>query len=133
MGNYKDLVSYQKAYKLAMRIFEISKTFPMEERFSLTNQIRRSSRSVCANLAEAFRRKPYRRYFTSKINDCLTENSETEVWIEFAKDCKYLEQKDYLELLSLNNQVGKLLWFIANNPNKFLSPPKKTPTRTPNS
>jgi len=133
MGNYKDLVSYQKAYKLAMRIFEISKSFPMEERFSLTNQIRRSSRSVCANLAEAFRRKLYRRYFTSKINDCLTENSETEVWIEFAKDCKYLEQKDYLELLSLNNEVGKLLWFIANNPNKFLSPPKKTPTRTPNS
>ncbi|HEY6506300.1 MAG TPA: four helix bundle protein, partial [Chitinophagaceae bacterium] len=108
MGYYKDLLAFQKAYELAMKIFHISKRFPPEEKFSLTDQIRRSSRSVCTNLAEAYKRKRYKDYFISKLNDSETENAETEIWLDFAKDCLYLSQEEYEELISLNNEVGKL-------------------------
>jgi len=81
MGHYKELLAYKKAYELAMKIFYISKRFPSEERYSLTDQIRRSSRSVCTNLAEAYRRRKYKDYFISKLNDSETENTETEVWL----------------------------------------------------
>ena len=79
MGYYKDLIGFRKAYELAMEIFKITKRFPMVERFSLIDQIRRSSRSVCTNLAEAYRRRKYRDYFLSKLNDCGTENAETQI------------------------------------------------------
>jgi four helix bundle protein len=95
MGQYKDLLAYQKGYELAMKIFILSKKFPPEEKFSLTDQIRRSSRSVCTNLAEAFRRKRYKDYFINKLNDSETENAETEVWLAFAKDCSYLDTVEY--------------------------------------
>ncbi|HEY6502471.1 MAG TPA: four helix bundle protein [Chitinophagaceae bacterium] len=119
MGFYKDLLAFQKAYELAMKIFHISKRFPPEEKFSLTDQIRRSSRSVCTNIAEAYKRKRYRDYFISKLNDSETENAETEIWLDFAKDCLYLSQEEYEELISLNNEVGKLIWYMINNPDKF--------------
>src|SRR5262245_12474583 len=85
MRDYKDLIVYQKAYQLAMDIFEETKKFPPEERFSLTNQIRKSSRSVCANLAEAYRKRRYEAHFVSKLSDSETENTETEVWLDFSK------------------------------------------------
>jgi four helix bundle protein len=119
MGYYKDLLAFQKAYKLAMAIFEISKRFPTEERYSLTDQIRKSSRSVCTNLAEAYRRKKYKAYFLSKLNDCDTENAETEIWLSFARDCGYISTVEHTQLDLLNNEVGKLLWYMMNNPEKF--------------
>jgi len=120
MGDYKDLIVYQKAYQLAMDIFEESKKFPPEEKFSLTNQMRKSSRSVCANLAEAYRKRRYEAHFVSKLSDSETENTETEVWLNFSKDCKYLPGERYDDFLGRNTEVGKLLWNMINNPNKFM-------------
>ena len=119
MGDYKNLIVYKKSYALAMEIFIITKAFPTEEKYSLTDQIRRSSRSVCTNLAEAYRRKRYKDYFISKLNDSETENAETQVWQDFAKDCTYLSLEGYDKLTSLNTEVGKLIWYMINNPDKF--------------
>jgi four helix bundle protein len=119
MGDYKDLIVYQKAYKLAMDIFEVSKKFPPEEKYSLTDQIRRSSRSVCANLAEGYRKRRYPAHFLSKLSDSETENTETEVWLDFAHDCKYLAPELYKDFIFRNNEVGKMLWSMIQNPDKF--------------
>ena len=87
---FQDLLAYKKSFSLAMRIFEISKSFPKEETYSLTDQIRRSSRSVPANIAEAYRKRDYQKHFHSKLTDCDAENSETQVWIEFSFNCNYI-------------------------------------------
>ena len=89
---HTELEVYQKAFAAAMEIFELSKRFPKEETYSLTDQIRRSSRSVCANLAEAWRKRRYERAFISKLSDCEAEAAETQVWLEFAVKCKYLDR-----------------------------------------
>jgi four helix bundle protein len=119
MGNFKELLAYKKGYELAIDIFLLSKKYPADERYSLTDQIRRSSRSVCTNLAEAYKRRRYKDYFISKLNDCETENSETEVWLDFSMDCKYISNEDYESLLAKNQEVGKLIWYMINNPDKF--------------
>ncbi len=119
MGWYYDLIAFKKAYALAMKIFHISKKFPAEEKYSLTSQIRRASRSVCANLAEAYKRRKYIKYYSNKLNDCETENCETEVWLKFSKDCTYITDKEYLELHAENDEVAKLLNYMKNNPDKF--------------
>ncbi|TMI66086.1 MAG: four helix bundle protein [Bacteroidetes bacterium] len=121
MGYYKDLLAYKKAYSLAMEIFIISKRFPSEEKYSLIDQIRRSSRSVCANIAESYRRRRYKDYFISKLNDAETENSETQVWLDFSKDCGYLTTEEYNNLTGKNDEAGKLIWYMINNPDKFIS------------
>lgn len=90
MGHYKDLLAFQKGYELAMKVFHISKRFPVEEKYSLTDQVRRSSRAVYTNLAEAYKRRRYKDYFISKLNDAETENTETQVWSDFSKDCYYI-------------------------------------------
>lgn len=120
MGHYKDLLAYQKAYALAMKIFIVSKKFPPEEKFSLIDQIRRSSRSVCTNLAEAYKRRRYKDYFVSKLNDSETENAETEVWLDIAKDCSYIDTTEHQELVAENTEAGKLIWYMINNPDKFM-------------
>ena len=120
MGRYKDLLAYKKSYELAMKIFLISKKFPAEERYSLTDQIRRSSRSVCTNLAEAYKRRRYKGYFVNKLNDSETENGETEVWLDFCQDCHYITVEEYSSLVSLNTEASKLIWYMINNPDKFL-------------
>ena len=120
MGHHKELLAYKKGFELAMKIFLISKRFPAEERYSLTDQIRRSSRSVCTNVAEAFRRKRYRDYFISKLNDAETENAETEVWLDFSRDCAYITVQEHEDLIHLNTGVGKLIWYMINNPEKFI-------------
>ncbi len=120
MADYKSLLSYKKSYELAMSIFTITKTFPPEEKFSLTDQIRRSSRSVCANLVEAYRRRRYKSHFLSKLNDAETENAETQVWLDFSFDCRYLTTEEYTDLTTRNNESGKLIWFMINNPEKFM-------------
>ena len=102
-----------------MEIFILSKKFPAEEKYSLTDQSRRSSRSVCTNLAEAYRRRRFKDYFISKLNDCETENAETQVWLDFSVDCKYISPEDYNNLSAKNDEVGKLIWYMINNPDKF--------------
>src|SRR6516225_6688736 len=110
MGDFKKLMAYRKAYRLAMLIFHISKKFPHEEKFSLISQIRRSSRSVCTNLAESYKRRKYKDYFISKLNDAETENAETAVWIDFSLDCSYITIEEHHDLTLLNSEIGKLLW-----------------------
>ena len=120
MGDFKDLIVYQKAYQLAMEIFHISKRFPAEEKYSLTDQIRRSSRSVCTNLAEAYRRRKYKAHFLSKLTDCESENSETEVWLDFSRDCQYIKAEEHFDLNTKNSEVRKIIWYMINNPDKFI-------------
>ncbi|MBO9681361.1 MAG: four helix bundle protein [Flavisolibacter sp.] len=120
MGDYKDLIVYQKAYRLAMDIFHITKSFPADEKYSLSDQIKRSSRSVCANLAEAYRRRKYKAHFISKLTDSETENTETEVWIDFSKDCNYINSETYTDLFSRNAEVRKIIFYMINNPDKFM-------------
>lgn len=119
MRGFKDLLAYTKAFEVSMQIFEISKKFPKEETYSLTDQIRRSSRSVCANLAESYRKRVYYKHFMSKVTDAQMENSETEVWLDFALACEYVPREQYQKLLDLNDEVGKLLHHIYNNPEKY--------------
>src|SRR5436853_3737901 len=92
--NHTDLDVYQNAFDMAMQIFELSKSFPKEETYSLTDQIRRSSRSVCANLAEAWRKRRYEKAFISKLSDSESEAAETQVWLEFATKCGYMQRED---------------------------------------
>ena len=120
MGSYKDLVVFKKAYSLSMDIFEISKSFPNEEKYSLTDQIRRSSRSVCANFGEAYRRRKYPAHFQSKLADCDAENTETEIWIKFAFDCKYIDEIKFEDLKNRCAEGGKMLGYMINNPEKYL-------------
>ncbi|MBK7030722.1 MAG: four helix bundle protein [Bacteroidales bacterium] len=88
--SHKELEVYKLAYKLAMEIFEITKKFPVEEKYSLTDQMRRSSRSVCSNLAEAFRKRRYEKAFVAKLSDSEGESAETQTWIDFSRDCQYI-------------------------------------------
>ena len=119
MGYYKDLLAYKKGYELAMKIFQLTKRFPSEERYSLTDQIRRSSRSVCTNIAEGYRRRRYKDYFISKLNDAETENTETQVWLDFCLDCGYISEEEHKTLSLLNEETGKLNNYMINNPDKF--------------
>lgn len=116
---FKDLLVFKKSYNLAMKIFHLSKSFPKEEIYSLTDQIRRSSRSTSVNLAEAYRKRIYPKHFISKLTDCDAENSETQAWLMFAKDCGYLQQEVYSELNKESEEVGKLINYMINNPDKF--------------
>ena len=116
---FQDLLAYQKSFSLAMRIFEMTKSFPKEEMYSLTDQIRRSSRSVPANIAEAYRKRVYPKSFHSKLTDFDAENSETQVWLEFAFKCNYINEAVYNELLNESNEVGKLINYMILNPQKF--------------
>jgi four helix bundle protein len=110
---------YLLAFELAMKIFEISKQFPKEETYSLTDQVRRSSRSVCSCLAEAHRKRLYPAYFVSKVSDADMENSETQTWLEFAFACTYIDQDTYTQLINLSEQVGSLLHHMISNPEKY--------------
>lgn len=117
--DFKELLAYQKAFSLAMEIFKISNSFPIEERYSLTDQIRRSSRSVCANMAEAYRKRKYPNHFISKLTDCDGENSETTVWLDFSLACGYLSDQVHSDLVYKSREIGKLINFMMNNPDKF--------------
>jgi four helix bundle protein len=117
---HEDLAIFKFAFETAMKIFELSKKFPVEERYSLTDQIRRASRSVCANLAEAWRKRRYKAAFIAKLNDCEAEAAETQVWIKFAVKCQYLELEQGRELYATYNQVLSGLVNMINNPNKWI-------------
>lgn len=119
-NSHEDLAIYQLAFDAAMKIFELSKKFPQEERYSLTDQIRRSSRSVCANLAEAWRKRRYQAAFVAKLNDCEAEAAETQVWIKFSVKCQYLNLEKGREIYGTYNQVLSGLVNMINNPNKWI-------------
>jgi len=120
INSAKDLTVYKKGYELAMRVFELSKHFPPEERFALTSQVRRSSRSVCLNLRESWAKRRYEAHFISKLTDCDGENSETDSSLDFAKDCRYINADQHTELTSLAGEVGKMLGAMIANPSSFL-------------
>jgi len=116
----KDLLVYQKAYQLAMEIFDVSKSFPQDERYSLMNQIRRSSRSVCANLREAWAKRRYEAHFISKLTDADGENAETDTWLDFSLNCGYMKKETHERLVALSQEVGRMLGAMELNPAPFL-------------
>ena len=119
---HQDLDIYKKAFDLAMRIFEISKTFPKEETYSLTDQIRRSSRSLCSNLAEAWRKRRYEAAFISKLSDSEGEAAETQTWLEFAVRCKYVDRAIAKELFLSYEEVISMPVSMINRPKLWVLP-----------
>jgi four helix bundle protein len=114
LKHFRDLQVYQKAFKVAMHIYEITKLFPADEKYSLMDQIRRSSRAVCSNLAEAWRKRKYQAVFKNKLTDSMQEASETQSWLEFSFACKYIEKtvfngldNEYEEIISMINAMEK--------------------------
>src|SRR6187399_2062958 len=116
----KEPTVYKKAYELAMEIFHASAQFPAEEQYSLTDQVRRSSRSVCLNLREAWAKRRYEAHFVSKLTDCDGENSETDSSLDFAKDSRYITAEQHAELTSLCQEIGKMVGSMIKNPGPFL-------------
>ena len=121
VNSFRDLIVYQKAYKLAMEIFEVSKSFPKEEKYSLTDQIRRSSRSVTSNIAEAWARKKYPKAFVNKLTDSLGEEYETEVWLDYSRDCNYITISSHSNFMNQYDEVRKMLISMLTHPEKWNS------------
>ena len=116
---FRDLLAFKKAFKLAIEIHKTSKEFPIEERYSLTDQIRRSSRSVCANIGESYRKRRYVKHFISKLTDSDAENTETQIWLDFALEFKYIDNNTYDNFVKQSEEIGNLLNYMIDNPNKF--------------
>ena len=120
INSAKDLIVYKKAYALSMEIYKLSKRWPSDEKYALTDQVRRSSRSVCANLREAWAKRRYHAHFISKLTDCDGENSETDTWLDYAKDCDYISSEQHMLLISAVEEIGKMLGSMLKNPESFL-------------
>lgn len=116
---FKDLIGYKKGFQLAMKIYEASKSFPSEEKYSLIDQIRRSSRSTCANIGEGYRKRRYPAHFISKLSDADMENTETQIWIEFSFSCGYISESTKNEWDQDSIEIGKLIGYMMTNPEKF--------------
>jgi len=116
---FRDLIVYQKSYKLGLEIFQLTKTFPREELYSLTDQIRKSSRSVPSNIAEAWYKRRYVKSFVAKLIDSSGEAAETEVWLDYSLDLKYIEKGKHDELVDQYEEVLKMLNSMIQNPDKF--------------
>jgi len=127
ISSAKDLDVYEKAYRIANTIFELTKRFPVEERFALTSQIRRSSRSVCLNLREAWAKRRYEAHFVSKLTDCDGENSETDSCLYFAFQCGYIDRSQHRELTAMCEEVGRMLGSMLKNPSPFLTADLRPP------
>lgn len=119
--SFRDLLVYKKAFELAMEIYMITKKFPKEEIYSLTDQIRKSSRSVCACIGEAYRKRLYPAHFISKCSDADSENTETQVWLDFSLSCEYILKDEYENLTSKSEEVGRLINHMIENPGSYLS------------
>jgi four helix bundle protein len=119
LKHFRDLEVYQLAFQAAMKIFEITKDFPTDEKYSLTDQIRRSSRSVCSNLAEGWRKRKYKAVFINKLTDSMQEASETQTWLEFSKACLYIDNNLFDELDSEYEKIIKMLNSMEINADKF--------------
>ncbi|HVO75000.1 MAG TPA: four helix bundle protein [Ignavibacteriaceae bacterium] len=116
---FRDLKVYQVSYRLALEIFDLTKNFPKEELYNLTDQIRRSSRSVPSNIAEAWRRRKYPKAFVNKLTDSLAEESETEVTLDFSLDLNYINKESHDYLLQKYDEVARMLCSMIDNPDKF--------------
>jgi len=123
----KDLDVYRLAYEVAMEIFEVSRPWPREEKYALTDQIRRCSRAVCGNLREAWAKRRYPAHFTSKLTDADAENSEADTWLDFARDSGCLSSEQHEYLAGKLSQVGRMLGAILRNPETFCHPPTPDP------
>ncbi|MFH7024402.1 MAG: four helix bundle protein [Heteroscytonema crispum UTEX LB 1556] len=123
--SHRDLEVYQMAFDAAMQIFEVSKKFPAEEKYSLTDQIRRASRSVCANFAEAWRKRRYEAAFIAKLSDSEAEAAETQTWIEFAVQCNYLDVETGRDLYRAYNSILGMLVTMIHNSDKWIIPSLK--------
>ena len=123
---FKDLLVYQKAFEQAMRLFEITKRFPKVEQYSLTDQIRASSRSVCTNIGEAWRKRRYPAHFVSKLTDADAEATETMIWLDFSLECGYIDQGVHAEFASEYEEIGKMLGAMISAPEKFCYDTKKS-------
>ena len=119
LKHFRDLEVYQIAFNSAMKIFNLTKQFPSEEKYSLTDQIRRSSRSVCSNLAEGWRKRKYKAVFINKLTDSMQEASETQTWLEFSKACSYIDNDLFDELDSEYEKIIKMLNSMEINADKF--------------
>jgi four helix bundle protein len=117
--NHEELEVFQQAYRVSLEIHTLTKSFPKEEQYCLTNQVRRSSRSICANLAEAFRKRYFQKSFVSKINECEGEAAETQVWIKYAADFEYIESQKSLEIRALYDVILKQLVIMRNQADKW--------------
>ena len=120
LHGHRDLKVFQLSYDLAMQIFQLSKGFPREELYSLTDQVRRSSRSVAANIGEGFRKRRYPKMFVNKLTDCDAEATETQVWVDFAHDCGYISLQRRNDLIVGYEEVGRMLSGMIANPNRFV-------------
>lgn len=124
MAGFRDMIVYQKAFDLSVRIFKLTRKFPKEETFGLTSQIRNSSRSVCANFGEAYRRRRYKAHMVAKLTDSDSENTETQVHLDMAVACEYLTSAEVAPLLALSEEVGLMLNRLIEDPEKLLLKPK---------
>jgi four helix bundle protein len=120
ISSAKDLTVYRRAYELAMQVYEVSKAFPPEERYALTSQIRRSSRSICLNLREAWAKRRYEAAFVAKLTDCDGENGETDSSLDFARDCGCITAEQHAQLATTITEIGKMLGAMIQYPEKFL-------------
>ena len=118
--SFRNLKAYEKSFEIAVNIYNLTKSFPAEEKYSLTDQIRRSSRSVCANIGEAYRKRRYPKHFVSKLSDSDAENTETQVWLDFALKFNYINREEYDRFIKQSEEVGKLLNYMINNSEKFM-------------
>jgi four helix bundle protein len=116
---FQDLLAYKKGFEVAMEIFELTKSFPKEETYSLTDQIRRSSRSVTITISEAYRKIEYPKYFHSKLTDADAENSETQGWLEYSLACNYITNEMYQQIVEKSKEVGRLINYMILYPEKF--------------
>jgi four helix bundle protein len=116
---FRNLTVYMKAFSLAMDIYNVSKKFPKDELYSLTSQIRRSSRSVCSNIGEGYRKRQYEAHFVSKMSDSDMENTETQVWLDLAFACEYIKIEIYDDFNERSEEIGRLLNHMIQNPEKY--------------
>jgi len=117
-SGFRSLLVYQKGFSLAMEIFELIKSFPSEEKYGLSSQIRNSSRSVCSNIGEGYRKRRYPAHFISKISDADMENTETQVWLDFALSCNYVSKELFDDYNNKSSEIGKLLNYMLIKPLK---------------
>ncbi len=125
MAGFRDLIIYQKAFEVSRKVFTRSRRFPAEEKYSLTDQCRRSSRSVTAQIGEAYRHRHYPAYFVSKLTNADGENTETQIWLDHAVECGYAVPSDIEEIRLLSEEVGRLLGDMIEHPGKWCLPPWK--------
>ena len=118
-NGFRGLLAFKKAFSLSMDIFELLKSFPAEEKYGLVSQIRNSSRSVCSNIGEGYRKRQYPAHFISKLSDADMENTETQVWLDFSLACGYITEELYKDYIAKSEEIGRLLNTMIKNPEKY--------------